>query len=127
MTVESETRRAERLLVPAAFITALGNNVQLIAGALVMIRTDRTMMAVGWLFIAVAFGLSETEEDGHKDVYLMRAFPSLDVMHAQEGSFYSGEAWIKGPRDAVVGKIASYHAVALELSERAVDELRTGA
>jgi MFS family permease len=46
--------RAERLLVPAAFITALGNNVQLIAGALVMIRTERTMMAVGWLFIAVA-------------------------------------------------------------------------
>jgi MFS family permease len=46
--------RAERLLVPAAFVTALGNNVQLIAGALVMIRTERTMMAVGWLFIAVA-------------------------------------------------------------------------
>jgi len=33
------TTRAERLLVPAAFVTALGNNVQLIAGALVMIRT----------------------------------------------------------------------------------------
>ncbi len=47
-------RRAERLLVPAAFATALGNNVQLIAGALLMIREQRTMMAVGWLFIAVA-------------------------------------------------------------------------
>src|SRR5437764_15034524 len=54
MDLASATRRAERLLVPAAFVTALGNNVQLIAGALVMIRTERTMMAVGWLFIAVA-------------------------------------------------------------------------
>ena len=45
---------AERMLVPAAFATALGNNVQLIAGALLMIREQRTMMAVGWLFIAVA-------------------------------------------------------------------------
>ncbi|NUR27448.1 MAG: MFS transporter, partial [Catenulispora sp.] len=48
------TRRAERLLVPAAFVTALGNNVQLIAGALLMIRSDKTMLAVGLLFIAVA-------------------------------------------------------------------------
>lgn len=48
------TRRAERLLVPAAFVTALGNNVQLIAGALLMIRGDNTMVSVGLLFIAVA-------------------------------------------------------------------------
>ena len=48
------TRRAERLLVPAAFVTALGNNVQLIAGALLMIRSDKTMLSVGLLFIAVA-------------------------------------------------------------------------
>ena len=47
-------RRAERLLVPAAFVTALGNNVQLIAGAMLMIKAERTMLAVGWLFIAVA-------------------------------------------------------------------------
>ncbi|WP_228389860.1 MFS transporter [Streptomyces smaragdinus] len=47
-------RRAERLLVPAAFATALGNNVQIIAGALLMVREERTMLAVGWLFIAVA-------------------------------------------------------------------------
>lgn len=46
--------RAERLLVPAAFVTALGNNVQLIAGALLVLRADRTMLSVGWLFIAVA-------------------------------------------------------------------------
>jgi MFS family permease len=54
MDLVSATRRAERLLVPAAFVTALGNNVQLIAGALLMIRSDRTMLSVGLLFIAVA-------------------------------------------------------------------------
>ncbi|MEY9871038.1 MFS family permease [Streptacidiphilus sp. MAP12-33] len=46
--------RTERLLLGAAFATALGNNVQLISGALLMIRQEHTMLAVGWLFIAVA-------------------------------------------------------------------------
>jgi len=54
MDFARSTRRAERLLVPAAFVTALGNNVQLIAGALLMIRDDKTMVSVGLLFIAVA-------------------------------------------------------------------------
>ncbi|MEI5134702.1 MFS transporter [Streptomyces libani] len=54
MILSHPPRRAERLLVSAAFATALGNNVQLIVGALLMIREQRTMMAVGWLFIAVA-------------------------------------------------------------------------
>ncbi|MEU1318814.1 hypothetical protein [Streptomyces tibetensis] len=54
MILSHHSRRAERLLVPAAFATALGNNVQLIVGALLMIREQQTMMAVGWLFIAVA-------------------------------------------------------------------------
>lgn len=38
----------------AAFITSLGNNVQLISGALLVIRHHHTMLSVGWLFIAVA-------------------------------------------------------------------------
>jgi MFS family permease len=46
--------RTERLLLGAAFATALGNNVQLISGALLMIRQQHTMLSVGWLFIAVA-------------------------------------------------------------------------
>jgi MFS family permease len=54
MILGDHPRRTERLLVSAAFATALGTNVQLIAGALLMIREQRTMMAVGWLFIAVA-------------------------------------------------------------------------
>lgn len=54
MILRHHPHRAEPLLVSAAFATALGNNVQLIVGALLMIREQHTMMAVGWLFIAVA-------------------------------------------------------------------------
>ncbi|MFD0329674.1 hypothetical protein ACFQZC_19500 [Streptacidiphilus monticola] len=46
--------RTARLLVAAAFTTALGNNVQLIAGALLLVREQHTMTSVGWLFVAVA-------------------------------------------------------------------------
>ncbi len=47
--------RAERLLIPATFITSLGNNIQLIAAALILVRTRQgSMPAVGLLFIAVA-------------------------------------------------------------------------
>ncbi|GAA4634076.1 hypothetical protein GCM10023196_074170 [Actinoallomurus vinaceus] len=51
---DARIRRAERLLIPATFITSLGNNIQLIAAALLLVRAERTMLAVGWLFIAVA-------------------------------------------------------------------------
>ncbi|MEU4195310.1 MFS transporter [Kribbella sp. NPDC026611] len=43
-----------RLLVPAAFITSLGNNIQLIGAALLLVRAHGSMLDVGWLFIAVA-------------------------------------------------------------------------
>jgi MFS family permease len=43
-----------RLLLPAAFITSLGNNIQLIGAALLLVRTQGSMLDVGWLFIAVA-------------------------------------------------------------------------
>ncbi|MFG6198557.1 MFS transporter [Nonomuraea sp. JJY05] len=54
MSVQIHHSTTMRLLVAAAFTTALGNNVQLITGALLLAREQQTMMAVGWLFIAVA-------------------------------------------------------------------------
>ncbi len=47
-------RRTERLLIPATFVTSLGNNIQLLAAALLLVRSDRTMLSVGLLFVAVA-------------------------------------------------------------------------
>ncbi|MGH3382020.1 MAG: MFS transporter [Actinoallomurus sp.] len=48
------TCRAERLLIPAIFITSLGSNIQVIAASLLLVRAEKTMLSVGWLFIAVA-------------------------------------------------------------------------
>ncbi|ADD45420.1 MFS transporter [Stackebrandtia nassauensis] len=46
--------RAERLILPAALITCLGNNIQLTAGALLVLATERSAMAIAWVFIATA-------------------------------------------------------------------------
>ncbi|NIK61708.1 MFS transporter [Kribbella shirazensis] len=43
-----------QLLLPAAFITSLGNNIQLLGAALLLVRAQGSMLDVGWLFIAVA-------------------------------------------------------------------------
>jgi MFS family permease len=40
--------------LPAAFITSLGNNIQLLGAALLLVRSQGSMLDVGWLFIAVA-------------------------------------------------------------------------
>jgi MFS family permease len=47
-------RRAERLLVPAAFVTNLGNAIQLTASAVLVLAAEGTTLSVGWLFIATA-------------------------------------------------------------------------
>ncbi|GGT12453.1 MFS transporter [Streptomyces purpureus] len=45
--------RAERLLIPATFITNLGNGIQLTAAAYLVFTEASTMLAVSWLMIAV--------------------------------------------------------------------------
>ncbi|GLY83179.1 MFS transporter [Actinoallomurus iriomotensis] len=52
--MDASSRRAERLLTPAVFITSLGNNIQVIAASLLLVRAEGSMLAVGWLFIAMA-------------------------------------------------------------------------
>jgi MFS family permease len=49
-----KANRAERLIVPATFITNLGNGIQLTAVSYLVFTTKSTTLAVGWLFIAVA-------------------------------------------------------------------------
>ncbi len=48
------SRRTERLLLPAVFITQLGNNVQLIGASFLVFHATGTALSVGWLFIAVS-------------------------------------------------------------------------
>ena len=45
---------AERLLIPAGFITTAGNAFQITAASILVFRSDLTTLSVGWLFIAVS-------------------------------------------------------------------------
>jgi MFS family permease len=53
-TARPRPGRAERLIVPGNFITCLGNGIQLDATGVLLVRADKTALAVGWLFIVVA-------------------------------------------------------------------------
>jgi MFS family permease len=48
------SRRIERLLLPATFVTNLGNSIQLTAASIVMLQVAHSTLAVGWLFVAYA-------------------------------------------------------------------------
>ena len=48
------SKRAERLLVPATFITTAGDAFQLTAATVLVFRAANTTLSVGWLFIAVS-------------------------------------------------------------------------
>ena len=49
-----QSKRAERLLLPAAFITNAGSAFQITAASILVFRAGQTTLSVGWLFIAVA-------------------------------------------------------------------------
>jgi hypothetical protein len=59
-------------------------------------------------------GPSLVAEDGHEEAYLIRSFDSVERRDEQERSFYSGDAWLTGPREAVVSRIESYHTIVLD-------------
>ncbi|WP_406044201.1 MFS transporter [Micromonospora sp. NBC_00898] len=46
--------RVERLLLPATFVTSLGNGIQLVASAILVFTTAGSALSVGWLFIAAS-------------------------------------------------------------------------
>jgi hypothetical protein len=51
-TAVRRSRAAERLLVPASFITTAGNAFQITAASVFVYRADANALAVGWVFIA---------------------------------------------------------------------------
>lgn len=71
-------------------------------------------------------GGSLVREDGAEQAYLVRAFRSLADRAAQERAFYSSEEWCAGPREAILGRIESYHTVVLEVPEAVVRNWREG-
>jgi hypothetical protein len=64
-------------------------------------------------------GPSLVDEDGHEEAYLIRAFASLAEREAREATFYGSDAWTRGPREAIVSRIDSYHTIVLEVPDAA--------
>jgi hypothetical protein len=50
-------------------------------------------------------------------LYLIRAFASLEEHGEQEEMFYGSDAWRRGPREAIVALIDSYHTIVIEVSD----------
>lgn len=69
----------------------------------------------------VGCGASLVSEDGHDEAYLIRAFDSVAHRDEQENAFYGSDVWLKGPREAIVSRIESYHTIVLP-----ADSLTTG-
>ena len=69
----------------------------------------------------MAYGPSAHHPDGY---FLIRAFKSLEEREAREESFYSSDAWRKGPREAIIGHIETYTDAVLWLGDSALAELR---
>ena len=59
-------------------------------------------------------GLSLVADEDRLDAYLIRAFDSVEDRDRKEDAFYGSEPWVKGPREAVLACIESYHTVVLD-------------
>ncbi len=72
-------------------------------------------------------GLSlDSDGEPQADAYLIRAFESLAARDEQENAFYGSDAWLNGPREAIVSRIESYHTIVLDLPAAAVRAFAAG-
>jgi ketosteroid isomerase-like protein len=72
----------------------------------------------------VAYGPSAHDANTY---FLMRSFTSLVERQQAEDSFYGSEAWIKGPRDAVLAAIETYTTLVISVDEVTLRGLRSPA
>lgn len=69
----------------------------------------------------VAYGLSQHDSDA---AYLIRRYGSLNEREQSHHAFYSSADWQTGPRNAILGHIAHYTDVVLEVDEETLAGLR---
>lgn len=67
----------------------------------------------------VSCGASLVDDDG-EGAYLIRAFDSLAQRNEQADTFYTSDAWRSGPRDAIVSRIETMHAIVIESAHASV-------
>ena len=75
-----------------------------------------------WGTEVVTCGLSTHEPDAY---FLVRSYESLADRTARQEAVYGSEAWLTGPREALVGRIESHLNTLLWLSDSAVESMRT--
>ncbi|MEQ1518604.1 MAG: NIPSNAP family protein [Usitatibacteraceae bacterium] len=56
--------------------------------------------------------------------FLIRAYNDAADREASQSTFYGGDAWKEGPRDAILACIASYATVVIEADETTINGLR---
>lgn len=55
---------------------------------------------------------------------IVRAYPSRAGREASQAAFYGSDAWIHGPRETILGCIASYHTLVVEAEPALIDAMR---
>lgn len=80
-----------------------------------LLREESVPLLEEFGIAVLGFGASLVAEDGYEEAYLIRSFVSLDARLEQEAAFYGSDAWIRGPREAIVSRIESYHTVVLDV------------
>jgi hypothetical protein len=74
-----------------------------------------------WRTDVVAYGPSAHEADAY---FLVRSYPDLAALQAQQDAFYGSPEWRNGPRAAVLEQIESFLNTVLWLSPAGIDSLR---
>ena len=78
-------------------------------------------LMLDWGMDVLDYGPSLHDADSY---FLMRAFDDLAHRQTAQATFYASPAWRNGPREAIVGLIASDSQVVMELSADRVQALR---
>ena len=72
----------------------------------------------------VGYGASLHDSNSY---FLMRSYASIKQRQESEDSFYTSDAWLKGPRDAVLAAIVTYTTMVIEVDEVTLRGLRRSA
>jgi ketosteroid isomerase-like protein len=74
-----------------------------------------------WNVDVVAYGPSRHDRESY---FLMRAFSSLEERDRIEQAFYDSPEWRNGPRASVLGAIASYTTIVIQVDDDTLSGLR---
>lgn len=72
----------------------------------------------------IDYGQSEHHPDAY---FLIRAYDNLEHLAASQDALYTSDAWRKGPRPAIIERIAENLKSVTWLSEAAIEETRLAA